>query len=323
MLISPSLDSPPVPDTWRLGTGEERVRAAIVGCGGAGCNTLRHVTAPPGVERIAVNDAPHPSMLGVSRRVILLPEPLKEIASLEEKTIPTLATNQEKELSDVFADRDFIIALGGLGGEFGGWALPVVGRVARILGDTSLVLATVPFAAEGMLRWHLAEAQLTSLRGHADGTVAFGNDALLRSFPSLPLAKAFSAMGAIMARPAAALPTALSRSDLLPLRRHLARARDWRFGMGSGTEKHRCFLAVEEAYASPWFTGRHEDIRAAIVLIGQPSGASYADEILREVHLRSPHADLAWAPLPEPAPDDRAVVQILAGLDGRSEPTRG
>lgn len=312
-----------MPDTWRLGTGEERVRAAIVGCGGAGCNTLRHVPASPGVERIAVNDAPHPSMMGAARHVILAAGPLKDIASLEEKTIPTLATNQEKELSDVLVDRDFIVTLGGLGGEFGGWALPVVGRVARILGDVSLAFATVPFTAEGMLRRHLAEAQLAALRSRADGVVAFGNDALLRSYPSLPLAKAFGAMGAIMARPAAALPTVLSRSDLLPLRRHLGRAKDWRFGMGSGTEKHRCFLAVEEAYASPWYTGRHEDVRAAVVLIGEPPGASYTDEILREVHLRSPHADLAWALLPEPAPEDRAIVQVLAGLEGRPEPARG
>lgn len=306
-----------MPDTWRLGTGEERVRAAIVGCGGAGCNTIRHVAPVPGVERIAVNDAPHPSMLGVARRVIISSEPLKAIASLEEKAIPTLATSEEKELSNSLMDRDFVVALGGLGGEFGGWGLGVVGRVARILGDTSLVLATVPFTAEGMLRRHLAEAQLAVVRRRADGVVAFGNDALLRSYPSLPLAKAFAAMGAIMARPAAALPAALTRSDMGPLRRLLGRAKDWRFGMGSGMEKHRCFLAVEEAYASPWFTGQHEDIRGAVVLIAQPVGASFADEVLREVRLRSPHADVAWAVLQEPTPEDRVTVQILAGLETR------
>ena len=304
-----------MPDTWRLGSGEERVRAAIVGCGGAGCNTLRHVTPPAGVERVAMNDAPHPSMAGIPRRVLIPSGPLKAIASMEERAIPTLATNEEKELSNVLMDRDFVVAIGGLGGEFGGWGLGVVGRVARILGDTSLVFATVPFTAEGMLRRHLAEAQLATLRGRADGVVAFGNDALLRSYPTLPLAKAFGAMGAIMARPATALPTVLSRSDLVPLKRFLRRAREWRFGMGSGTEKHRCFLAVEEAYASPWFTGRHEDIHQALVLIAQPPGASFADEILREVRLRSPLADVAWAVLPEPAPEDRAVVHILAGLD--------
>lgn len=306
-----------MPDTWRLGTGGERVRAAIIGCGGAGCNTLRHVTPPPGAERVAVNDAPHPSMVGIPRRVLLPSGPLKDIASLEEKAIPTLATNEEKELSDALVDRDFVVALGGLGGEFGGWALGVVGRVARILGDTSLAFATVPFTAEGMLRRHLAEEQLGVLRARADGVVAFGNDALLRSYPKLPLVKAFGAMGAIMARPAAALPPVLSRSDLTPLKRFLGRAKEWRFGMGAGTEKHRCFVAVEEAYASPWFTGRHEDIQRAIVLLAQPEGAAVEDELLREVRLRSPHADVAWSVLPDPTPEDRVQVQILAGLDAR------
>jgi len=304
-----------VPDTWRLGTGEERIRAAVVGCGGAGCNTLRHVTPPTGIERIAVNDTPHSSMAGIRRRVLVPTEPLQAIASLEEKAIPTLATNEEKDLSNALANRDFIVALGGLGGQFGGWALAVVGRVVRILGGSSLTLATLPFTAEGMLRRHVSEAQLASVQGHADGVVAFANDALLRSYPTLPLAKAFGAMGAIMARPAAALPSVLSRSDLVPLKRFLARSKDWRFGMGAGQEKHRCFVAVEEAYASPWFTGRHEDIRQAIVLIAQPPGAAMEDELLREVRLRSPRADLAWAILPDPAPDDRVQVQILAGLE--------
>jgi cell division protein FtsZ len=312
-------DSPRVPEMWRLGTGEERVRAAIVGCGGAGCNTLRHVTPAAGAERVAMNDAPHPSMAGIARRVLVPVGPLKAIASLEEKAIPTLATNEEKDLSNALADRDIVFALGGLGGEFGGWGLSVVGRVARILGDTSLAFATVPFTAEGMLRRQLAEAQFATLRKRADGVVAFGNDALLRSYPTLPLARAFGAMGAIMARPAAALPTVLSRTDLVPLKRFLARAKEWRFGMGGGAEKHRCFLAVEQAYGSPWFTGRHEDIRQAIVLMAQPPGATHEDELLREIRLRSPQADVAWAVLPEPTPEDRVTVQILAGLDPRTD----
>lgn len=303
-----------MPDTWRLGTGEERIRAAVIGCGGAGCNTLRHVPSAAGIERIALNDAPHPSMVGISRRVLLSAGPLKAIASLEEKAIPTLATNEEKDLSNALADRDFVVALGGLGGQVGGWGLGVVGRVARILGDTCLAFATVPFTAEGMLRRQLAESQLAILRNRADGVVAFANDALLRAFPSMPLSKAFAAMGAIMARPASALAAMLSRSDLVPLKRFLARSKDWRFGMGAGQEKHRCFVAVEEAYASPWFTGRHEDVHQAVVLIAQPLGATCEDELLREVRLRSPLADIAWAVLRDPTAEDRVQVQILAGL---------
>ena len=268
-----------------------------------------------------MNAAPHPAMVGIARRVVLSVEPLQAIASLEEKAIPTLATNEEKDVSNALADRDFVVALGGLGGQFGGWGLAVVGRVARNLGDACLAHATVPFTAEGMLRRNLAEAQLAVLRNRADGVVAFANDALLRAFPTMPLSKAFGAMGAIMARPAIALATALSKTDLVPLKRFLARSKDWRFGMGAGQDKHRCFLAVEEAYASPWFTGRHGDVRQAIVLIAQPPGVLYEDELLREVRLRSPLADIAWAILPDFLPEDRVQVQILAGLDSRAERT--
>ncbi|HEY7588940.1 MAG TPA: hypothetical protein VIB49_09395 [Thermoplasmata archaeon] len=306
-----------MPETWRLGGGEERARAAIVGCGGAGCNTLRRVTLPLGAERIALNDVPHPSMVGLPARILAKAEPIKAVASLQEKVVPTLATNEEKDLASALKDRDFVVILGGLGGDFGGWATGVVGRVARILGDTSLALVTTPFAAEGMLRRQAAEAQLAILRERVDGLVAFGNDELLRAFPQVPLTRAFGAMGSVMAKLAASLASVLAKSDLGPVKRILGRTKEWRFGMGAGTEKHRCFLAVDEAYHSPWFPGRHEDVRQVIAVIEQPPQASFEDEVLHEIHLRSPLADIAWSALSGSKETDRVAVQILAGLDLR------
>ncbi len=309
--------SPSVPDTWRLGEGEERARVAIVGCGGAGCNTLRYVVPPPNAERVALNDAPHPSMVGLSRRILVSPDSLHAYASMDEKSIPTLATNEEKDISNALVGTDLALLLGGLGGELGGWAMALVGRVARIMGDTSLALATIPFSAEGMLRRQGAEAQLEILKKRVDGVVTFGNDELLRLAPMLPLTKAFAALGAIMAQPTTGLSAVLARTDVVPLKRMLAKAKEWRFGMGAGTEKHRCFLAVDEAYHSPWFTGRHEDIREGIVLIGAPRDMAVDEEVLHEIRIRSPLADLAWGLLPEPTPVDRVVVLLLAGLDVR------
>jgi len=303
-----------VADTWQLGTGEERARVAIVGCGGAGCNTLRHVGPPPNAERIALNDTPHASMAGIRHRVLVPAGPLPAIASLEEKTVPTLATNEERDLSNVLLNRDLVVALGGLGGQLGGWAMAVVARVARILGEACVALATLPFTAEGAVRREAAEAQLEALRRRADAVVAFANDGLLRVAPDLPLTRAFAALGSVMARPAVGLPSVLSKSDVAPLKRMLAKAKEWRFGMGVGTERHRCFLAVEEAYRSPWFTGRAEGVQQAIVLIGQPTGMTVEAEVLHEVRIRSPLADLAWGTLPEPTTADRVTVQLLAGF---------
>ena len=303
-----------MPDTWRLGVGEERARVAIVGCGGAGCNVLRRIAAPPNATRIAVNDAIHPSMAEVSTRILVAPGSLQAYASMDEKAVPNMETDEEKEISAALLDRDIVVLLGGLGGELGGWGMSLVGRVARILGDASVAFATVPFTIEGPIRRQLAEAQLRLLQKRADGVVTFGNDRLLQVARDLPLTKAFAALGAIMARPAAELGAALARSDVAPLRRTLARVREWRFGMGAGREKHRCFVAVEETYASPWFASLPEEITHAIILMSVPEPDKDEVEILQEVRRRSPHAVIAWASLPSVGIDDRAIVQVLAGI---------
>src|SRR5438128_11956808 len=169
-------DGARVPDTWRLGVGEERARVAIVGCGGAGCNVLRRVATHPNATRIAVNDAVHPSMAEVSTRVLVAPGSLQAYASMDEKAVPNMETDEEKEISAALLDRDIVVVLGGLGGELGGWGMSLVGRVARILGDASVAFATVPFTIEGPIRRQLAAAPLRVLQNGTAGVVTFSYD---------------------------------------------------------------------------------------------------------------------------------------------------
>jgi cell division protein FtsZ len=304
---------PNVPDAWQLGVGEERARVAVVGCGGAGCNTLRRAVVPANAIRIALNDAIHPAMAEATHRLVLAAGSLQAYASMDEKAVQKMETHEEKEISAALLDRDAVLILGGLGGELGGWGMSLVGRVARILGDATIVLATIPFSAEGPVRRQLAEVQLQLLHRRADAVVTFSNDRLLDIAKDVPLARAFAALGAVMAKPVSALSSVLARADVVPLKRMLARARDWRFGMGSGREKHRCFLAVEEAYASPWFTSLPEEVGHAIVLIAPVDRGRDETEVLREIRLRSPRAVLAWAAVPPEPEADRLTVQIFAG----------
>jgi cell division protein FtsZ len=303
-----------VPDPWQLGMGEERARVAIVGCGGAGCNILRNVAAPPNAVRIAMNDAVVPSMADVPARLIVRPAPLEGYAAMDEKAVPNLETDEEKDISGALLDRDVVVVVGGLGGQVGGWGMSLVGRVARILGDATLALATIPFGLEGPIRRRAADAQLRVLQKHADGVVTFGNDQLLQVAKDRPMAKALAALGAIIARPASDLAATLARTDVPPLRRMLRDVREWRYGMGAGREKHRCFVAVEEAYASPWFTSLPEEVNHAVVLMSVQEPGKEEEEILHEVRRRSPKASLAWSTLPRIERDDRVIVQIFAGV---------
>ena len=261
-----------------------------------------------------MNDTAPPKLADVQTKIIVRADSLQAYASMDEKAVQQMETDEEKEISAALLDRDLILILGGLGGELGGWGMSLVGRVARILGDTTLGFATIPFGIEGPIRRQLAEAQLHLLQKRIDGVVTFGNDQLLQVAKDLPMTKAFAALSAIMARPASDLAAALARPDVVPLRRMLARVRDWRYGMGVGREKHRCFVAVDEAYASPWFTSVPEEIRHAIVLMSVLEPGNDEAEILRDIRRRSPNVDMAWASLPRAEGDDRTVVQIVAGL---------
>jgi cell division protein FtsZ len=303
-----------VPDVWQLGRGEEPARVAIVGCGGAGCNILRNVIAPANAICIAMNDAVVPSITDIPARLIVRAAPLQGYAAMDEKAVPNLETDEEKDISAALLDRDVALIVGGLGGQLGGWGMSLVGRVARILGDATLALATIPFGLEGPIRRQAAEAQLRLLQNRTDGVVTFGNDQLLRVAKDRPMAKALAALGVIMARPASDLAAALVRSDIPPLRRMLRGAREWRYGMGAGREKHRCFVAVEEAYGSPWFTSLPEEVNHAIVLMSVQEPRTDEEEILHEVQRRSPKASVAWSSFPPIERDDRVVVQIFAGV---------
>lgn len=287
---------------------------AIVGCGGAGCNILGRVVAPENATRIAINDGVHPSMIDGVVRVLLPATSLEAYASMDAKVVQKLETDEEKRVAAALLDRDLVLVLGGLGGELGGWAMSLVGRVARIMGDTAVAFTTIPFGLEGTVRRQLAEAQLRLLQQRSDGVVTFANDRLLEVAKDWPLRKAFAALGAIVARPVSNLSACLARTDVPPLRHMLGRVTDWRYGMGAGREKHRCFVAVEEAYGSPWFASLPDEVSRAIVLMSGNEIGSEEEEILHEVRRRSPKADLAWSSVPGGGGDDRVVVEILAGV---------
>src|SRR3989475_5358474 len=189
---------------------------------------------------------------------------------MDEKAVQTVETDEEKKISAVLLDRDVILILGGLGGELGGWGMGLVGRVARVVGEATLALATAPFTMEGPIRRHLAEAQLQLLQKRVDGVVTFSNDRLLQVARDLPLTKAFAALGAIMARPASSLSDVLGRSDVARLRRMLGRVREWRVGGGGGRGRDRGLLALGAAAPPPWVPSLPAGGRRAAALVSSP-----------------------------------------------------
>ena len=304
-----------MPDTIRLGQGDPvRARIAVVGCGGAGCNVLQQVPPDLGLTRVAVNDAPHRSMAGVPSRLILPRESLQGLASMDETAVKQLSSPEEKAIAAAVLNHDLVVPLAGLGGETGGPAAALVGRVARILGTSTLALVTSPFGAEGLARRTIAERGLDVLSKKVDGVVAFPNDELLKLAPQLPLLQAFQVLGAIMVRPLIDLAGSMTRTDVPTLREVLRGAPRWRFGAGGGSGRHRAFEAVEEAFTSPWLPPNHDVIQRVVAVVAAADvGEALVAEVAHEVRLAAPRASVLLGGYPEPTLEGRLRLSVVAG----------
>ena len=303
-----------MPEVRTFGHGTERPRAIAVGCGGAGCNTLRAIPPDAGVERLAVNDLPHPSMAGVKRRLLMSKEGLRGIAAMDEQAVKSLATTAEQSVAVELADADFVVPIAGLGGEMGSWGASLVARVAGLKGATTLAVATMPFSAEGMNRRGVAIEARKVLRTHAHGVLGLPNDSLLRVAPHLPILRAFEVMSKLAVQPLQDLLRVLTRTDLPVLKSVLRNAEDWQLGIGEGVGDHPELAATEAAFRSPWITRLARDAREVLVLVGIPvPDERVVKEVLHDVDLRAPLASVTSGIYTDPSMD-RMRVTVLVGF---------
>jgi cell division protein FtsZ len=301
-----------VPELRRFGAGTERPRTLVVGCGGAGCNALHVVPTAAGLDVLAVNDLPHPSLHGIKRRLLLPKAGLREVAAMDERAVKALATTAEQSAAVEIADADFVVAVAGLGGEMGSWGASLFARVAALKGAATLAVVTTPFSAEGVNRHGVAEDALAVLRQHAHGTVALPNDGLLKIAPHLPIMKAFEAMSRVAIQPVYDLVRVVTRDDLTLMKTVLRNASEWTLGLGEGFHDHPALAAVDVAFRSPWLTKSVGDAREAIVLVSTPEpDERTVQDVLHDVDLRAPRASVTWGALTGADPDSVRVTVLV------------
>lgn len=302
-----------MPEVRALGTGTERPRALAVGVGGAGCNTLRVLPPTPDLDVLAVNDFPHPSMVGIKRRLFLEKAGLQGIAAMDERSVKTLATTAEQAVALELGAAELVFPLAGLGGEMGSWGASLVARVAALKGATVLAVVNTPFSAEGMNRRSVAAEALRVLRTHAHGVLAVPNDPLLRVAPHLPLLKAFDVMSRLAVQAIRDFVQVATRADLDSLKAVLRNASEWHLGIGEGTRDHPELAAVDAAFRSPWITRPTDGAREVLLLIATPEPDERAvQSIIRDVDLRAPRASVTWGAFTEPG--DAIRVTALVGF---------
>jgi len=127
-------------------------RIVVVGCGGAGNNTINRLynMGVKGADVIAVNtDGVHLNAVKADRKVLIGQRLTKGLGAGGFPDIGAKAAELSREVfEEMFADADLVFLTAGMGGGTGTGAAPVVADVAKKMGAIVVGMVSTPFIVE-------------------------------------------------------------------------------------------------------------------------------------------------------------------------------
>jgi cell division protein FtsZ len=195
-------------------------RIVIVGCGGAGGNTITrlHKLGVKGADTIAINTDKIALDLVDADKKLLIGKNLTR--GLGAGGFPEMgeraARESSRELEEMLSGADLVFVCAGMGGGTGTGSAPVVAEIAKKLGAIVTCMVSTPFNVE-RARLVKADEGLDKLRVTADSTVVLDNNRLLEFVPNLPINQAFSVMDQLVAETVKGISETISVPSLINL----------------------------------------------------------------------------------------------------------
>ena len=203
-----------------FGLDLKEAKIVVVGCGGAGNNTINRLTnmKSEGAKTVAINtDVKHLSVTNAHHRLLIGKELTRGFGAGGMPDVGRKAAlENEKDIRKVLVDADMVYVVAGLGGGTGTGSAPVVARIAKELGSIVIGAVTMPFKIEGT-RIAKAEDGLFQMRQFCDTAIVVENDRLLRVAGDLPLDQAFSVSDNIVATTIKGVTETISMPSLVNL----------------------------------------------------------------------------------------------------------
>ena len=329
----------PVEDSVPMNSEDEELRRVlanlrtnikIVGCGGAGCNTINRVVEEGivGADIFALNtDAQHlltvhaPHKLLIGRRAT---------RGLGAGSVPQIGEEAAREVEDEIRSSmmgsDIVFVTCGLGGGTGTGSAPVVARIAKELGALTIAIVTQPFSAEGVVRMQNAEYGLDKLQEHTDTVIVIPNDKLLEIVPRLPLNAAFKVADEILMRSIKGITEIITKVglvnlDFADLKTIMKGGGVAMIGIGEAEDDDRALKAISAALDSPLLEVDIHDATGALVNVsgGENMTVSEAELVAEEIHKRiNPQARLIWGAQIDPELRDTIrVMLVITGVKSK------
>ncbi|MFB6105688.1 MAG: cell division protein FtsZ [Halobacteriaceae archaeon] len=195
-------------------------RIVIVGCGGAGNNTVNRLynIGVDGAEAVAINtDKQHLQMIEADTKILVGKSLTNGLGAGGDPSMGERATEMAQgTIGEVLDGADLVFVTAGMGGGTGTGAAPVVSKIAKEQGAIVVGMVSTPFNVE-RARTVKAEEGLEKLREEADSIIVLDNNRLLDYVPNLPIGKAFSVMDQIIAETVKGISETITQPSLINL----------------------------------------------------------------------------------------------------------
>ena len=202
---------------------EEKVGYAnikIVGCGGAGNNTVDRLMkiGIRGAKCVAINtDRQHLDTRDAHIKILIGKNLTRGLGAGGNPEIGRAAAEESREdLTKVLRESDLVFITCGEGGGTGTGSAPIVAEIAKLEGAIVVGVVTIPFNTE-IGRIEKAKEGLNFLKQYADTLVVIDNNRLLEIAPNLPIIEAFSVADEVLASMVKGITETISLPSLINL----------------------------------------------------------------------------------------------------------
>ena len=309
----------------------------VVGCGGAGGNTVNRMSEEGihGAALVAANtDVQHLVNIEADTKILMGQEKTKGRGA---GSLPQVgeeaAIESQDEIRESISGSDMVFVTAGLGGGTGTGSAPVVAKAARDIGALTIAIVTTPFTAEGEVRRTNAEAGLERLRDVADTVIVVPNDRLLDAVGKLPVKQAFKISDEVLMRSVKGITELITKPGLVNLdfadvRTVMEKGGVAMIGLGESESDTKAQESVQSALRSPLLDVDISGANSALVNVtgGSDMSIEEAEGVVEEIYDRiDPDARIIWGTsIDEDLEGSMRTMIVVTGVDspqiyGRNE----
>lgn len=304
-----------------------KTQIKVVGCGGAGNNTITRLmqVGIVGAETVAINtDAQDLLYTDADKKILIGKELTAGLGAGADPHIGMEAARENKDdIKRAIQGADMVFLTCGLGGGTGTLSISVVAEVAKKLGALTVAIVTLPFAMEGKQRLENAREGLESLEGLVDTLIVIPNDKLLEIVPDVSLMTAFKVCDEVLVNAVKGIAELVTKPglvnrDFADIRAIMREGGLAMIGIGESDTDNRAFEAVEKALNNPLITVDIQGAKGALISVmgGPDITLREAQQIVEAVSTKiSPDAKIIWgAQVSKELGDTVRTLLILTGV---------